>query len=636
MKRIILLCIALLVYLNATAQEYTVNGNAEPFETCNCYRLTQDLGTQSGSVWNNNLINLENSFDFSFDVYLGCSDAGADGIAFLLQPLGTSIGTSGGGLGYTGIAPSLGVEIDTYHNGWDSLTTDHVSLNYDGVSTHDQGLPIVDALFSGANIEDCTYHDFRVVWDATTQTMTAYFDSELKFTYTFPYDVVDSIFGGNPEVFWGFTGSTGGAWNEQRFCISFDPLFNTSSSSFYYCNQLDVSFTDLSVSGLNSITDWAWNFGDGTAVVHTQNPTHTYATLGTYDVLLIITDLSGCTDSLLQTIYLNPIPSATPISTNVSCNGADDGIITLTSVVAGGGPITIQSTPAITFLPLGLDNYAAAGLSAGTYNIYIQNDSADCVSPTYTVTITEPAIVPSPIADDVTYCQYLASVPLTATGSDLKWYTSIGGIGSSTAPTPSTTSAGTTTYYVTQTIGGCESEPTAIDAIIIPGVLVNAGPDLILYKGNTITISASTTATSYTWTPATGLSATDVLNPVCSATESTTYYLTVTDANGCTNIDSVEVSVFDPNIYMPNAFSPNNDNENDHLMPIYFGIQELYHFRIFNRWGEKIFETNQLSSFWDGTYKNTPQPIGTYVYDIEALDFNNRKVKLSGNISLLQ
>src|SRR6185437_13581411 len=88
-------------YLFSAAQEqtpYIINGNAVQ-NNCNCYTLTPDMLTQAGSVWNKNKIDLTQSFDYIFNVFLGCKDAdGADGIVFILQPIGTSIGSSGQGL----------------------------------------------------------------------------------------------------------------------------------------------------------------------------------------------------------------------------------------------------------------------------------------------------------------------------------------------------------------------------------------------------------------------------------------------------------------------------------------------------------------------------------------------------------
>src|ERR1700748_2056719 len=110
---------AILFYNPSTAQvanPYILNGNAYQ-ENCHCYTLTDDLHFVSGSMWNQYKIDLTQSFDFSFNVNLGCRDAdGADGIAFVLQPVSTSIGNTGQGLGFGGISPSVGIVIDTWQN----------------------------------------------------------------------------------------------------------------------------------------------------------------------------------------------------------------------------------------------------------------------------------------------------------------------------------------------------------------------------------------------------------------------------------------------------------------------------------------------------------------------------------------
>lgn len=98
-------CLLLTANFFKASAQYAVNGNASQV-SCNCYQLTPDAGGQSGSVWNLNQIDLSTPFDFYFDVFLGCNDGGADGIVFVLQPVST-VGGSGGGLGYAGITPSL-------------------------------------------------------------------------------------------------------------------------------------------------------------------------------------------------------------------------------------------------------------------------------------------------------------------------------------------------------------------------------------------------------------------------------------------------------------------------------------------------------------------------------------------------
>ncbi|HRO75684.1 MAG TPA: hypothetical protein PLP27_06015, partial [Crocinitomicaceae bacterium] len=121
-------------FSTTTFAQYVINGNSTQ-DNCNCYTLTPDVGTQYGSVWNVNKISLNNSFDFNFTVFLGHNDAGADGIAFVLQPISTSVGSSGGGLGFGGITPSLGVTIDTYQNAGDP-SYDHIAYQKNGDVDH--------------------------------------------------------------------------------------------------------------------------------------------------------------------------------------------------------------------------------------------------------------------------------------------------------------------------------------------------------------------------------------------------------------------------------------------------------------------------------------------------------------------
>src|SRR5687767_3140998 len=150
-----------------SSSQYILNGNATQ-NTCNCYLLTQPAFQQSGSVWNSVKINLNNSFDFSFNVYLGCLDStGADGIVFMLQPLSTNLGTSGGGMGFDGITPSIGVTLDTWQNsGYNDPYYDHISIQVNGNPTHGTDLAgPVTAANGNNNIEDCQWHIFRISWD---------------------------------------------------------------------------------------------------------------------------------------------------------------------------------------------------------------------------------------------------------------------------------------------------------------------------------------------------------------------------------------------------------------------------------------------------------------------------------------
>ena len=320
-KLFVFLAVGFILTLQITvAQQFTVNGNASSL-SCDCYRLTSASTNQFGSVWNNNQINLNNPIDFSFDVFLGCNDGGADGMAFVLQPVSTSLGASGGGMGFQGISPSLAVEIDTYQNTSDPAF-DHLAIMGNGGTNHNTASnlagPVQASAISG-NVEDCAYHVLRITWDPTTNVFQVFFDGILRTSYT--GNIINSIFGGNSSVYWGFTAATGGSVNEHRFCLNIVPAFNTPSANV--CQGNPTQFTDESTSNLGGITQWTWNFGDGSpTVTGVQNPVHTYVNAGNYNVTLTVNDISGCGASQTFPINVFPSPQVTASNGQNVCAGS--------------------------------------------------------------------------------------------------------------------------------------------------------------------------------------------------------------------------------------------------------------------------------------------------------------------------
>ncbi|TAK42577.1 MAG: hypothetical protein EPO28_07140 [Saprospiraceae bacterium] len=212
----------LLLSQTAIAQ-FHLNGSAQQV-TDTCWSLTPAQNFQAGSIWNLDKINLNNSFQVIMQLSFGCQDDfGADGILFGFQPVSTSIGQTGEGMGFQGVSPSLGIEFDTWQNtNLSDPSFDHVAISKNGVLNHASANNLagpVAATTSTSNIEDCKFHALRVNWDALTHTLEVWFDCSLRLTYA--GDIVNDIFGGDPWVFWGFTAATGGANNVQQVCLSY-------------------------------------------------------------------------------------------------------------------------------------------------------------------------------------------------------------------------------------------------------------------------------------------------------------------------------------------------------------------------------------------------------------------------------
>jgi gliding motility-associated-like protein len=307
----------LLIIISLTIQsiygQYILNGNAMQDATCNCYKLTNAQNSQVGSMWNINKLNLNNSFDFKFDVYLGTNDAnGADGIAFILQPVSTSLGMVGGGLGYEGITPSVGILIDTWQNtAVADPDFDYISIQKNGNVNHalnqDLATP-VPASATSPNIEDGQYHILRIKWDEPNKNLIVYFDGVER--QNIIVNMVADIFGNDPLVFWGFTAATGGANNLQKVCTRLSPNFNFNSSSNNYCLGSAITFTESS-DAFAPITNWVWNFGDGTTFTGQNPPPKTYSALGSYQVSLTVAGIDGCTsEPLVKTVNIVQAPSS--------------------------------------------------------------------------------------------------------------------------------------------------------------------------------------------------------------------------------------------------------------------------------------------------------------------------------------
>ncbi len=184
-----------------------------------CYQLTEAVSTQNGAVWFEDQINLNNDFDINLVMNFGNDDGGADGMCFVLQNNSlTEQGIGGGGVGYLDIPNSVCVEFDIWQNAEvGDLVSDHIGMNSNGTNTHNLAGPIQADLNSN-NIEDGEDHDIRIKWTASINLLEVFFDCEFRLSAT--QDIINTSFGGNNMVYWGFVASTGGASNNQTVCMN--------------------------------------------------------------------------------------------------------------------------------------------------------------------------------------------------------------------------------------------------------------------------------------------------------------------------------------------------------------------------------------------------------------------------------
>jgi gliding motility-associated-like protein len=513
----------------AVFAQYQVNGSANQ-TSCNCFEVTPDAGGQSGSVWNVNQINLNSPFTFTFDVFLGCNDGGADGMAFVLQPLSVNAGSSGGGLGYQNIAPSLAIEMDTYQNNTDP-SYDHMALQVNGVVTHGTGSTLAGPIQTSAtssNVEDCAWHSLQVSWNPTTQTFTVSFDGVVRMTYS---GNILAAFGGTPQAYWGFTAATGGASNQHQFCNTLNPSFNISSTT--QCAGNPITFNSTSVVSTGQITGFAWDFGDGGAGTGT-NPSHTYTSAGNYTATLSITS-EGCVEVFSTPVTINPKPTA---------DAGGDVPICLGNVVFMT-PNNINPALAYSWFPTnGVSNANIPDPIITTPNtasyIMTVTDANGCQASDDVTIIVNP--LPVAIAGvSQTICEGDVA-NLNGWGAQTLLWSPATGLSDVNIGTPTASPTATTNYTLLVTdANGCQ-DSDQITITVNPLPSVNAGLDAAICSGETYQMIGSG-AVNYSWNPAIGLDDATAPNAIFSGSASSSFVLTGTDANGCENTASMMMTV---------------------------------------------------------------------------------------------
>ncbi len=200
--------------------------------------------------------------------------------------------------------------------------------------------------------------------------------------------------------------------------------------------------------------------------------------------------------------------------------------------------------------------------------------------------------------------------------------------------------SGQVNYSVTNQYGCTKSD--SVNYTIFPPPIVDATVDKsIIYQGETVQLEATNNQNfSYNWMPENLVSNPAIFNPTSKPLQTTLYTIHVTDENGCINMDTVSVEVLNYTcdagmVYIPNAFTPNGDGTND-TFKVRSEILKAGYLLIFDRWGNKIFETDNWTIGWDGTYKGKLCQDEAYGYYFAGECLQGEKITLKGNITLLR
>ncbi len=358
----------------------------------------------------------------------------------------------------------------------------------------------------------------------------------------------------------------------------------------------------------------------------TPGITHTFATPGIYNVTLWIDqgNIMGPTALCKQIVVVNGGQDLLGADT-VVCTGQG---LTLDAQNANATSYqwsTGETTPSIV-----VNN-------PGTYWVHI--DGQVCTADdTIQVDFSDVAIINASPAD--TSLCLGESIRLSASGAASYTWSPQQYLDNPNTDKPNATPPLGTTQFIVEgtTSGGCHGMDTVTIFIKpLPDVGATADATELNCNGSLTTTLHATGGNTYQWWPATSMDNDKSKDPVVTPNTTTTFYVTGTDINGCSNTDSVTINVvLDTRVFVPNAFSPNGDTHNDLFSPNIYCDFTLITFNVYNRYGQMVYHTDVAGQGWNGLFKDKAADVGVYFWYLEGKNSKGEIIRKKGDVLLLR
>ena len=411
-------------------------------------------------------------------------------------------------------------------------------------------------------------------------------------------------------------------WNGQDYNSTGSytiTLTNSSGCDSIATLQLTVNTIQLSsnsISICSSAVPFNWNG---------QN----YNNSGTYTASLVSTN--GCDSIATLILNIDPSPAIpTVVSPVIYCE--QDNAIALSAIITTTGSILQWYNTATGGLGNGSAPIPSTSL-AGNTNYYVSQLLGNCEGPRVLITVTvngKPELGPD---KEIKICfGQTANISglFDTTGLVAHWTQN-----GSTAN--DLTAVGTAGIFQLDVINnnGC-ADTVLVSLSIQPQLIADAGDDADIEYNLPYQLSGSGGGT-YQWSPSNLVNNPFIANPAITLMADATLILLVMDDIGCVDLDTVNFRVLNgPTFYVPSAFTPNGDGLNDTFKPIGVGISNIEYFRIFNRYGELVFETSEIGKGWDGIYRGVKQPAGNFVWSLKGTDRKGSLKTMKGNVVLIR
>jgi gliding motility-associated-like protein len=431
-----------------------------------------------------------------------------------------------------------------------------------------------------------------------------------------------------------------------------DANFNTAD----VCLNDSAIFVDLSNFAGGSITEWRWSFGDSSLINTNQNPSHLYATAGTYVVTLIAKNNLGCYDTISKTIIIHPMPHASFVPANV-CFGDLSQFNSLSTVVS---PDVISAYTWLFGDGNMINGSAVSHLygAAGTYTIQLfVTTNFGCADSITKQTVINSVPLVSFSANDTVGCELLCvnfqDASVVANANIVGWLWSFGNSSpTSNSQNPqrcySNDSVFAPNYYsVTLTAtsdSGCVSTVTKLNYITVyplPHAAFAVSPLTAVITNPVINVTdLSVGANTWIWSWGDTGSAV-IQSPMPHLyTDTGSYTITLFTSTQYQCVDSTQQTIViepDFTFYIPNAFTPDGDGINDTFTGKGIFIKE-FEMMIFDRWGNLIYKTINMDKPWNGTANTGTEEaqVDVYVYVVKVTDFKNLNHSFRGTVTLVR
>ncbi|MFK7772919.1 MAG: gliding motility-associated C-terminal domain-containing protein [Saprospiraceae bacterium] len=410
---------------------------------------------------------------------------------------------------------------------------------------------------------------------------------------------------------------------------------------------------------LNEPTCFGESDGSITANGTGGNPAYTFEwENGTTDITLAnipagdypvtVTDMNGCEfDTIVMLGEPELLVAFIDSTENITCSGDADGFIQVDFTGGNGDPMTYSWSGGLTST-----TNTVSSLAPGTYTVTVE-DVNGCSAEVSQV-ITEPipvfGFIPTPEEPICNGDQTLLTVETAGGGVGGPYTFSIDGGPAQNIGTAISVFAGDHVVEISDGNGCTYTEDIFINQP--PPIIVNLGPDVEIQLGESIQLNAILSGSnvpidSIIWTPMIfdSTSCMNCLNPTVSPLDDQVYTVEIFDINGCNGSDDILVEVDkNRNVYIPNVFTPNGDGYNDEFQVFSGpGVTQINSMQIFDRWGEVVFERNNLSpsafpdvaNGWDGRFRGKIMNPGVFIYLIEVTFDDGITLLYRGDLTLL-